>query len=82
MFYLGCNIIHTHGVILDNVIYKFMPKILGSNAFVFLFSGLFFSILVYVICILIDIVRQILEKYSNFIMLESKISERIDILLG
>lgn len=79
---LGVYIIHAHGVILDNVIYKFMPKILGSNAFVFLFSGLFFSILVYVICILIDIVRQILEKYSKFIILESKISERIDILLG
>lgn len=75
---LAVYVIHAHGLILDNIIYKLLQSKLQMNSVLFLLYGFGFVLGIFVICIIIDCIRIKIEKISRFIVFEQKISNIID----
>lgn len=79
---LAVYIIHAHGLMLDNIVYRALSTSLELNPLLFLLFGFMWVIGIFVICIITDILRLQIEKLSGFILSEQKIANQIDSFLG
>ena len=78
---LAVYIIHAHGLMLDNIVYRVLSTRLELSPFLFVLFGFMWVIGIFVVCIVIDILRLRIEKWSRFILLKQKMAQKIDSFL-
>lgn len=79
---LAIYIIHAHGLILDNIIYKIMPPYLHRNPIIFITLSGIIILGIISFCVLIDYIKNLIEENTKIIWVEKTISYKLDRLLG
>ena len=78
---LSVFIIHAQGLVLDNIIYPFLPRRVKYNSLRFFMLGFAAVILIFVYCIIVDIIRLQIEKLCKIDFVQKKISKGLDKIL-
>ncbi len=79
---LSVYIIHAQGLVLDNIIYPFMPRRMNYNPIMFIILGFAIILFIFLSCIIIDMIRLRFEKMCKIDKIEQKISIGLDKLLN